>query len=72
MWSFSDQFDEERLLANFLEREPERGPQRTRASVSTLHGEWLRQEALRHGVIALPARPRSDVFERILAALDAD
>ena len=33
--------DEEQLVANFLQREPQHGPQRQRARVSWHYGQWL-------------------------------
>ena len=60
---------EEQLRQNFLQREPEEGIQEKRARVSWLYGQWLKQEAERVGAIALPARPRYDLFERILLAI---
>lgn len=60
---------EEQFHHNFLQREPEHGPQKTRAHVSWLYGQWLKQEAERVGVLTLPARPWNDLFERILTAL---
>jgi 2-phosphoglycerate kinase len=61
--------DERQLVENFLRREPQSGPQTTRARVSWLYGQWLKQEAVRYGLPALPARPWDTVFDRILAAL---
>ena len=61
--------DESQLLRNFLQREPDSGPQYKRAQVSWLYGQWLKQEAERYGLPALPARPWESIFERILAAL---
>ncbi|HLG62070.1 MAG TPA: hypothetical protein VKY19_09065 [Ktedonosporobacter sp.] len=60
---------EEQLRQNFLQREPEEGIQEKRARVSWLYGQWLKQEAERVGAIALSARPRDDLFERILLAI---
>ena len=60
---------EEQLRRNFSQREPEQGIQAGRARVSWLYGQWLKQEAERVGVLALPARPWDDLFERILMAL---
>lgn len=60
---------EAQFLHNFLLREPEEGLQEKRARVSWLYGQWLRSEAERVGALTLPARPWSDLFERILAAL---
>jgi 2-phosphoglycerate kinase len=61
--------DEQQLVANFLRREPESGPQLTRARVSWLYGQWLKREAERYGIPALPARPWEMVFERVIAAV---
>lgn len=61
--------DEAQIVANFLQREPESGPQKTRARVSWLYGRWLAQEAARVGVPMVVARPWDTVFERILATL---
>ncbi|MFL5804676.1 MAG: hypothetical protein ACJ8CR_23390 [Roseiflexaceae bacterium] len=61
--------DEQQLLTNFLQREPESGPQTTRARVSWLYGQWLKQEAERYGLPMVPARPWDTIFERIIAAL---
>ena len=61
--------DEQQLLTNFLQREPDSGLQSTRARVSWLYGQWLKQEAERYGLPVLPARPWDTLFERIIAAL---
>ena len=61
--------DERQLLANFLQREPDSGPQSTRARVSWLYGQWLKQEAERYGLPVLASRPWDTLFERIIAAL---
>ena len=50
------------------EREPAGGPQTTRARVSWLYGQWLKEQAQRYGIPALPARPWDSVFERVIAA----
>jgi 2-phosphoglycerate kinase len=60
---------EEQFRHNFLQREPEHGLQEKRAQVSWLYGQWLRREAERVGALTVPARPWSDLFERILIAL---
>jgi len=62
--------DEEQLRANFLRREPEAGEQIKRAHVSWLYGEWLKGEAERVGMPALPARPWENLLERIQFAID--
>jgi 2-phosphoglycerate kinase len=61
--------DEQQLLANYLSREPQSGPQIKRARVSWLHGQWLRQEAERHGLPVVLARPWETVLERLIAAV---
>ncbi len=63
--------DEQQLVANFLQREPEAGPQPKRARVSWLKGQWLKQEAERYGLPLLGARPWDTLFERMLTALTA-
>ncbi len=59
--------DEEQIARNYLAREGE--PQADRARWSWNHSEWLRQEAARHGVPTLPARPWETVLSRALALL---
>jgi len=61
--------DEQQLVMNFAQREPESSPQTTRARVSWLYGQWLEQEAQRYGIPILPARPWDTLFDRIIAAL---
>ena len=61
--------DERQLLTNFLQREPDSGLQSTRARVSWLYGQWLKEEAERYGLPVLPARPWDTLFERIIAEL---
>lgn len=62
--------DETQLVHNFGSREPEAGEQDKRALVSRLYGQWLKEEAARCGITALPARPWETILERIIAALD--
>jgi 2-phosphoglycerate kinase len=61
--------DEHQLVQNFLQREPEHGPQAKRAQVSWLYGQWLKQEAKHYNLRALPARPWDTLFDRIVAAI---
>jgi len=61
--------DEDQLNRNFLAREGERQPVRARASWR--YSEWLRSEAERLGVPAVPARPWETVLERCLSVLQA-
>ncbi len=67
--AFLHEPDEPQLLANYLSREPERGPQVKRAQVSWLHGQWLRHEAERFGMPVVLARPWETVLERLIAAV---
>jgi 2-phosphoglycerate kinase len=60
--------DEDQIGRNYLAREGE--PQPERAHNSWRHSEWLRQEAARLGVSAIPARPWETVFERALSLLE--
>ena len=62
--------DEAQIVANYLQREPEAGEQTMRAQVSWLFGNWLKEQAERAGVIALPARPWDSLFGRILKTLE--
>jgi 2-phosphoglycerate kinase len=61
--------DEQQLVANYLQREPDPGPQTVRARVSWLYAQWLKHEAAQYGLPALPARPWDTVFERAIAAV---
>ncbi len=67
--AFLHEPDEQQLVANYLSREPESGPQIKRAHVSWRHGLWLRQEAERHGSPVVLARPWDTVLERLIAAV---
>ena len=59
--------DEQQILRNYRAREGTDQPHRAR--VSWYHSEWLRREADRLGVPAVPARPWHTVLERVIAAL---
>jgi 2-phosphoglycerate kinase len=59
--------DEAQILANYLRREPENGPQTFRARVSWLKGEWLKQEAERLGQTVLHSRPWDTLLSRLIA-----
>lgn len=59
--------DETQIRANYRVREGRDQPGRARASWR--HSQWLRQEAARLGVPALPARPWDTVFARALELL---
>jgi 2-phosphoglycerate kinase len=67
--AFLHEPDEQQLVANYLTREPESGPQVKRAHVSWLHSLWLKQEAERHRLPVVLARPWDTVFERLIAAV---
>jgi 2-phosphoglycerate kinase len=66
---FVSEPDEAQLVENYLQREPQHGPQHGRARVSWLYSRWLEQEAPRYGAAVVPARPWGTVLERIIAAL---
>ncbi|MBA3947506.1 MAG: hypothetical protein H0X37_23475 [Herpetosiphonaceae bacterium] len=66
---FLHEADEQQLLENFLQREPEHGPQMKRARVSWLYGQWLKQEAERYDLPVIAARPWDTLFDRMLAVL---
>jgi 2-phosphoglycerate kinase len=59
--------EEAQIARNYLAREGEDQPGRAR--LSWRYSEWLREEAGRLGVPAVPARPWGTVFERSLAAI---
>ena len=61
--------DEAQIVANFLRREPESGPQTFRARVSWLKGEWLKQEAEQHELPVLMPRPWDTLFSRLVDAV---
>jgi 2-phosphoglycerate kinase len=62
--------DADQIVANYASREPDAGEQRKRAEVSVAWSRWLADEAVRHGVPVISARPWHDVLERAAAALD--
>ena len=59
--------DEQQILRNFRARVGEEQPRRARAS--WYYSAWLRREAARRGLLAVPARPWDTVLERVIAAL---
>ena len=61
--------EEAQILHNYQAREGQHQPGRARASGR--HSAWLRQEAERLGVPALPARPWDTLMARALALLDS-
>ena len=60
--------DEQQILRNYRLREGTDQPHRAR--VSWYHSQWLRREAERLGLPAVPARPWDTVLERVIAALE--
>ena len=64
-----DEPDEDQIVASFLRREPETGPQRVRARVSVRLGQRLVDRARQAGVPVVPARPWGDGVDRVDSAL---
>ena len=64
--------DEDRLVANYADREPSEPAQTGRARASGLFGKWLEDEAVRFGIPVVPARPWSTVDTRVRAALNQE
>lgn len=64
---FLYEHDEQQILRNYHARDGEEQPRRARAS--WYYSEWLRREADRLGLPAVPARPWDTVLERVIAAL---
>jgi 2-phosphoglycerate kinase len=64
--AFVHEPDEAQLLTNFLQREPEAGPQHLRAQVSWYKSQWLTREAERYHVPVLLSRPWATAFNRLL------
>ena len=63
--------DESQILANYLHREPEEGPQPFRARVSWLKGEWLKREAEHFGLTVLLSRPWDTLLSRLIASVES-
>jgi 2-phosphoglycerate kinase len=63
--------DESQILANYLRREPESGPQSFRARVSWLKGEWLKREAERLGLAVLMSRPWDTLLSRLISVVES-
>jgi 2-phosphoglycerate kinase len=61
--------DEQQLLANLTAREPALPPQRGRARLSYLYGQWLADEARRRGIAVVESRPWESLFERVVAVI---
>ena len=64
-----DEPDEDQITENYRRREPAAQQQRHRARVSALVSAELARRARRCGVPVVPARPWSDVLDRVEAAL---
>lgn len=64
---FLSEDDEQQIRRNYRAREGTDQPHRAR--VSWYHSAWLRREAERRGLPAVPARPWDTVLERVIAAL---
>jgi|tagenome__1003787_1003787.scaffolds.fasta_scaffold20988115_10 2-phosphoglycerate kinase len=60
--------DEDQLVQNFAEREPESAPQTLRAQVSARWSSWFRIECERHAILAIPVRPWDTLPNRVLEA----
>ena len=61
--------DEGQFLRNFRARHGEHPQWPRQARGSWYYSEWLRREAGRLGLPAVPARPWDTVLERVIAAL---
>lgn len=62
--------DPGRLVANYLEREPHQGEQRSRAEASARYGDFLAARAAELGIPVVPARPWATTLSRVCAFLD--
>ncbi|THF84849.1 hypothetical protein E7T09_19645 [Deinococcus sp. KSM4-11] len=62
-----DEPEQVQLLANFLSREPEAGPQHLRAAVSVAFGQWLAARSRERAWPVVPTRPWETAFARLLA-----
>jgi len=61
--------DAGQLVANYLEREPETGPQELRAQVNALRSLWLLETCAALGVPAVRARPWETLESRVIEAV---
>ncbi|MFE7314771.1 AAA family ATPase [Streptomyces sp. NPDC057555] len=66
---FLHEGDPDRITANYADREPDGGRQTHRAQVSARYAHWLADQATRHGLPVVPARPWHDTSARIEQAL---
>ncbi|WP_218577584.1 hypothetical protein [Phytohabitans rumicis] len=64
-----DEPDEDQIVANYRAREPGYGEQRNRARVSAMIGAQLAGRAVRCGIAVVPARPWTDLLDRVDNAL---
>ncbi|WP_030672011.1 AAA family ATPase [Streptomyces sp. NRRL B-1347] len=61
---FVHEDDPAQVVANYLAREPDAGPQHHRADVSVLYGRWLADRARASGVPVVTSRPWHDLTHR--------
>ncbi|MFK0296494.1 AAA family ATPase [Streptomyces sp. NPDC090442] len=66
---FLHEADPARIVANYAAREPDGGRQTHRAQVSARYADRLAEEAARHGLPVVAARPWHEVSTRIERAL---
>ncbi|GGV31604.1 hypothetical protein [Streptomyces spectabilis] len=64
---FVHEDDTEQVVANYLAREPDAGPQQHRADVSVRYGSWLADRARASGVPVVASRPWHDLPRRAAA-----
>ncbi|QDQ16808.1 hypothetical protein FH965_39015 [Streptomyces spectabilis] len=64
---FVHEDDTAQVVANYLAREPDAGPQQHRADVSVLYGSWLADRARASGVPVVASRPWHDLPRRAAA-----
>jgi 2-phosphoglycerate kinase len=58
------------LVRNYRLREPDGGEQRGRAEVSVRYGDWLAEQAARHDIPVIEARPWDTALDRLYELLD--
>jgi 2-phosphoglycerate kinase len=62
--------DVEQLVHNYRLREPDAGEQRGRAEASVRYSDWLAEQAARHGIPVISARPWDTALDRLYELLD--
>lgn len=68
---FIDETERDGIMANMLERSKRTEPDARQlivAEVGWMYGNWIREEATKHGMPAVAARPRETLVQRIIAA----